>query len=119
MDTVTCVQFNPVDESHFISGCIDGIVRIWGISSERVEEWANVQDVVTAVSYQPNGRVRCHILAKFNTQRLSQTMFLLTFHLVLCSQGFVVGSLSGDCRFYKSSGAYLSRYIHTSMLTFL
>ncbi|XP_057768995.1 vegetative incompatibility protein HET-E-1-like [Salvia miltiorrhiza] len=71
---VTCVQFNPADESHFISGCIDGKVRIWGIPSKRVEEWANVQDLVTAVCYQPNGR------------------------------GFVVGSLSGNCRFYESSG---------------
>ncbi|KAG6394677.1 hypothetical protein SASPL_145266 [Salvia splendens] len=71
---VTCVQFNPVDESHFISGCIDEKVRIWGIPSKRVEEWANVQNLVTAVCYQPNGR------------------------------GFVVGSLSGNCRFYESSG---------------
>ncbi|KAH6784282.1 hypothetical protein C2S52_009241 [Perilla frutescens var. hirtella] len=71
---VTCVQFNPVDESHFISGCIDGKVRIWGLPSKRVEEWANVQDIVTAVCYQPNGR------------------------------GFVVGSLSGNCRFYESLG---------------
>ncbi|KAL1536469.1 POC1 centriolar protein A-like [Salvia divinorum] len=71
---VTCVQFNPVDESHFISGCIDGKVRIWGIPSKRVEEWVNVQDLVTAVCYQPNGR------------------------------GFVAGSLSGNCRFYESSG---------------
>lgn len=54
---VTCVQFNPADESHFISGCIDGKVRIWGIRSKRVEEWANVQDIVTAVCYQPNGKV--------------------------------------------------------------
>lgn len=88
MDTVTCVQFNPVDESHFISGCIDGKVRIWGISSERVEEWANVHDVVTAVSYKPNGRVRCHILAKFNTQQLSPTMFLLTFSSCIMFVGF-------------------------------
>lgn len=71
---VTCVQFNPADESHFISGCIDGKVRIWGIRSKRVEEWANVQDIVTAVCYQPNGK------------------------------GFVVGSLSGNCRFYESLG---------------
>lgn len=66
MNPVTCVQFNPADESHFISGCIDGKVRIWGIRSKRVEEWANVQDIVTAVCYQPNGKVRHNIDAKFD-----------------------------------------------------
>lgn len=55
---VTCVQFNPFDERYFISGSIDGIVRVWGIRSGRVHEWANVgYDIVTAVCYQPNGEV--------------------------------------------------------------
>ncbi|KAG8383786.1 hypothetical protein BUALT_Bualt04G0049900 [Buddleja alternifolia] len=71
---VTCVQFDPVDENYFISGSIDGKVRIWGITKRRVEDWANVTDIVTAVCYQPNGK------------------------------GFVVGSVSGTCRFYELSG---------------
>ncbi|KAI3451503.1 hypothetical protein Pfo_008168 [Paulownia fortunei] len=71
---VTGVQFNPVDENYFISGSIDGKVRIWGIPRKRVEDWANVRDIVTAVCYQPNGK------------------------------GFVVGSVSGTCRFYELSG---------------
>ncbi|KAK6125609.1 hypothetical protein DH2020_040653 [Rehmannia glutinosa] len=70
---VTCVQFNPVDENCFISGSIDGKVRIWGIPRRRVKDWANVHDIVTAVCYQPNGK------------------------------GFVVGSVSGNCRFYEIS----------------
>ena len=28
---VTCVQFNPMDEQYFISGSLDGKVRIWNI----------------------------------------------------------------------------------------
>ncbi|KAL0379196.1 UNVERIFIED_CONTAM: WD repeat-containing protein 44, partial [Sesamum radiatum] len=71
---VTCVQFNPLDENYFISGSIDGKVRIWGIPKRRVEDWANVRDIVTAVCYQPNAK------------------------------GFVVGSVSGTCRFYELSG---------------
>ncbi|XP_073141362.1 uncharacterized protein [Henckelia pumila] len=70
---VTCVQFNPVDESCFISGSIDGKVRIWGVHKKRVEDWANIRDLVTAVCYQPNGK------------------------------GFVVGSVSGTCRFFERS----------------
>ncbi|XP_075501471.1 uncharacterized protein LOC142539715 [Primulina tabacum] len=70
---VTCVQFNPVDETYFISGSIDGKVRIWGVHKKRVEDWANIRDLVTAVCYQPNG------------------------------EGFVVGSVSGTCRFFERS----------------
>ncbi|CAA3033677.1 WD repeat-containing 44 [Olea europaea subsp. europaea] len=76
-DYVTCVQFNPVDENYYISGSIDGKIRIWGVTETRVVDWANVQDVVTAICYQPNGN------------------------------GFVVGSLAGICRFYRSSGGEL------------
>ncbi|XP_073065463.1 uncharacterized protein [Primulina eburnea] len=74
---VTCVQFNPVDENYFISGSIDGKVRIWGVHKKRVEEWANIRDLVTAVCYQPNGK------------------------------GFVVGSVSGTCHFFERSEAEL------------
>nr|GFD58899.1 hypothetical protein [Tanacetum cinerariifolium] len=28
---VTCVEFNPVDDNYFISGSIDGKVRIWDV----------------------------------------------------------------------------------------
>jgi len=54
---VTCIQFNPVDENYFISGCIDGKVRIWGVHEERVVDWADVQDIISAISYQPDGKV--------------------------------------------------------------
>ncbi|TKY73855.1 WD repeat-containing protein [Spatholobus suberectus] len=73
---VTCIQFNPVDENYFISGSIDGKVRIWGIHEERVVDWADIRDVISAISYRPDG------------------------------EGFVVGSLTGTCRFYVISGKH-------------
>lgn len=57
MEPVTCIQFNPVDENYFISGSIDGKVRIWGVSEKRVVDWADVRDVITAICYQPDGNV--------------------------------------------------------------
>ncbi|CAJ1937863.1 unnamed protein product [Sphenostylis stenocarpa] len=75
-DYVTCIQFNPVDENCFISGSIDGKVRIWGIREERVIDWADIRDVISAISYQQDGK------------------------------GFVVGSVTGTCRFYVASGKY-------------
>ncbi|EXB41001.1 WD repeat-containing protein 44 [Morus notabilis] len=71
---VTCIHFNPVDDNYFISGSIDGKVRIWGLSEKRVVDWTEVRDVITAICYQPDGR------------------------------GFIVGSITGTCRSYKVSG---------------
>ncbi|XP_010500424.1 PREDICTED: uncharacterized WD repeat-containing protein C3H5.08c-like [Camelina sativa] len=71
---VTCVQFNPVNKNNFISGSIDGKARIWGLSEERVVVWTDVHDSISAISYQPNGN------------------------------GFVVGCITGTCRFYQISG---------------
>ncbi|XP_019462813.1 PREDICTED: WD repeat-containing protein 44-like [Lupinus angustifolius] len=75
-DYVTCVQFNPVDDKYFISGSIDGKVRIWGICEERVVDWADIRDVISAISYQHDGK------------------------------GFVVGSVTGACHVYVASGKY-------------
>ncbi|ONK57530.1 uncharacterized protein A4U43_C09F1440 [Asparagus officinalis] len=73
-DYVTCVQFNPVDDEYFITGSIDGKVRIWGVTENHVVNWADIRDIVTSVCYRPDG------------------------------EGFVVGSVTGNCRLYNYSG---------------
>lgn len=72
-DYVTCVQFNPCDETYFLSGCIDGKVRKWGVYERRVIDWAEIRDVITAICYQPDGK------------------------------GFIVGSVTGTCSFFDAS----------------
>ncbi|KAF2299314.1 hypothetical protein GH714_031471 [Hevea brasiliensis] len=74
---VTCVQFNPVDDNYFMSGSIDGKVRIWAIPSCQVVDWTDIKEMVTAVCYHPNG------------------------------QGGIVGSMGGNCRFYDMSDSHL------------
>lgn len=83
-DYVTCIHFNPVDDNYFISGSIDGKVRIWGLAEKRVVDWTDVRDVITAICYQPDG------------------------------QGFIVGSITGTCRSYKAlgDGLLLDAQIH-------
>ncbi|CAL5364862.1 unnamed protein product [Camellia sinensis] len=76
-DYVTCIQFNPVNENYFMSGSIDGKVRIWGVTERQVVDWADVRDVVTAICYHPDGK------------------------------GFIVGSVTGTCRFYGASDGNL------------
>ncbi|OEL24448.1 putative WD repeat-containing protein C3H5.08c [Dichanthelium oligosanthes] len=73
-DYVTCVQFNPIDERYFISGSLDGKVRIWDVLDRRVTDWADTWNIITALSYQPDGK------------------------------GFIVGTIAGACRFYNQSG---------------
>lgn len=67
---VTCVEFNPVNNNYFISGSIDGKIRIWEVSNCRVVDWADIRDIVTALSYYPDGKRA------------------------------IVGSMDGSCRFY-------------------
>lgn len=54
---MTSIQFNPVDDNYFISGSIDGKVRIWGIPDCQVVDWTDAKDIVTAVCYRPDGQV--------------------------------------------------------------
>ncbi|XVF22346.1 hypothetical protein REPUB_Repub12eG0164500 [Reevesia pubescens] len=70
---VTCVQFNPVDDDYFISGSIDGKVRIWAIPGCQVIDWTDMTDIVTAVCYRPDGK------------------------------GAIIGSMNGNCRFFDAS----------------
>ncbi|KAL6556982.1 hypothetical protein OROHE_006858 [Orobanche hederae] len=69
---VTCVEFNPVDNNHFISGSIDGKLRIWEVEGGRVVDWTDNREIVTAVCYCPDGK------------------------------GGIVGSMDGNCRFYDA-----------------
>lgn len=54
---VTCVQFNPVNENYFVSGSIDGKVRIWEVKEHRVVDWIDIRDIVTALCYRLDGKV--------------------------------------------------------------
>ncbi|CAN4117718.1 unnamed protein product [Withania somnifera] len=72
-DYVTCIQFNPVDDRYFISGSLDGKVRIWSIPERQVVDWNDLHEMVTAACYTPDG------------------------------QGALVGSYKGSCHWYNIS----------------
>lgn len=74
---VTCVQFQPTSDNYFISGSIDGMVRIWDVRRRLVVDWANTKEIVTAVCYRPDGK------------------------------GAVVGTITGNCRYYDTSENHL------------
>ncbi|KAI4366082.1 hypothetical protein MLD38_022005 [Melastoma candidum] len=72
-DYVTCIQFNPVEDKFFISGSLDGKVRIWSVPDGQVVDWSDFNEMVTAACYKPDGR------------------------------GALVGSYKGTCRLYDTS----------------
>ncbi|KAH9719017.1 hypothetical protein KPL70_005665 [Citrus sinensis] len=67
---VTSVAFNPVDDNYFISGSIDGKVRIWEVRRCQVVDYTDIREIVSAVCYCPDGK------------------------------GGIVGTMTGNCRFY-------------------
>uniref|UniRef100_A0ACD5WQY6 Uncharacterized protein n=1 Tax=Avena sativa TaxID=4498 RepID=A0ACD5WQY6_AVESA len=74
---VTCVHFHPTSDNYFISGCLDGLVRIWDVRKCLVVDWANSKEIVTAVCYRPDGK------------------------------GAVAGTITGNCRYYDTSDNHL------------
>ncbi|KAI4311405.1 hypothetical protein MLD38_036307 [Melastoma candidum] len=76
---VTCIQFNPIDDDYFISGSIDGKARVWRVSTQRVVDWADVRDAISAIGYRPHGK------------------------------GFAVGTITGTCHFYETTGMQMQR----------
>ncbi|KAL9263273.1 WD repeat-containing protein [Drosera capensis] len=71
--SLTCIQFNPVDDRYYISGSLDAKARIWSIPDRQVVDWNDLHEMVTAASYTPDG------------------------------QGALVGTYKGSCRQYNTS----------------
>ncbi|XVF76630.1 hypothetical protein PTKIN_Ptkin13bG0281700 [Pterospermum kingtungense] len=77
-DYVTCINFNPVDEDHFISGSLDAKIRIWNIPARKVVDWTDLHEMVTAACYTPDG------------------------------QGALIGTHNGSCRTYNTEDGKLT-----------
>ncbi|KQJ89109.1 hypothetical protein BRADI_4g23520v3 [Brachypodium distachyon] len=84
-DYVTSIQFNPADDGYFISGSLDCRVRIWSVAERQVVDWSDLNDMVTAACYTPDG------------------------------QAAIVGSHKGFCRFYKTRDCKLNQEAQIDM----
>lgn len=70
---MTAIDFHPSDDKLFISGSIDGKIRMWNVPDQRVMSWQDVHEMVTAVGYSRS------------------------------AQRAVVGTMRGKCRFYAAA----------------
>ncbi|CAN0300599.1 unnamed protein product, partial [Hapterophycus canaliculatus] len=56
-ETVTSVDFHPMLEHCFLSGCFDKKIRVWNIRDGRVQEWQQAPDMVTAAKFSLDGQM--------------------------------------------------------------
>ncbi|XP_074658435.1 WD repeat-containing protein 44-like isoform X2 [Tubulanus polymorphus] len=59
IDFVTAIAFHPRDERYFLSGSLDGKLRLWNIPDKKVELWNEISGTVkliTAANFCMNGK---------------------------------------------------------------
>ena len=55
-DFVTSIKFNPVNDKFFISGSLDGKLRMWNIPDLKVVDWVDIGEMVTSCTFSSCGR---------------------------------------------------------------
>ncbi|RDW63001.1 uncharacterized protein DSM5745_10112 [Aspergillus mulundensis] len=55
-DFVTSIQFHPRDDRFFLAGSLDMKLRLWSIPDKSVAFNVTVPDMITSVSFTPDGR---------------------------------------------------------------
>jgi len=90
--TVTCIQFNPVDDRYFISGSLDAKVRIWSIPDRQVVDWTDLHEMVTAACYTPDGQVGLRLTCIFlNAQKYNFMFNAVKLFGAGCTGWFIQG----------------------------
>jgi len=56
-EAVTCVDFDPNNDSSFVCGSVDKILRVWGIKEGRVQHWEKLTGVITAVVFDSESKM--------------------------------------------------------------
>uniref|UniRef100_A0A7E4ZYC5 WD repeat-containing protein 44 n=1 Tax=Panagrellus redivivus TaxID=6233 RepID=A0A7E4ZYC5_PANRE len=83
MDFVTCIAFMPKDDRYFISGSMDGKIRLWHIPEKKVALWNEVEQVkfITAITFVKNGKFV--VVGTYNGRCFFYTTDQLKYHTVI------------------------------------
>lgn len=58
-DFVTSAVFHPRDDRFFLSGSLDGKLRLWNISAKKVQSSQEVPGLITACAFTESGNMAC------------------------------------------------------------
>lgn len=81
-DIIPSIQFHPRDDRFFLAGSLDSKLRLWSIPDKSVAYWSQVPDMITSVSFTPDGKTS------------------------------IAGTLTGLCLFYETEGLKYQTQIH-------
>jgi len=81
-DFVPSIQFHPTDDRFFLAGSLDAKLRLWSIPDKTVAYTTTVPDMITAVSFTPDGKTS------------------------------IAGTLGGLCMFYDTEGLQWQAQLH-------
>ncbi len=56
---IPSIDFHPTDDRFFVTGGLDGKLRLWNITARRVQSLTDVPGVITAVAFSSTGSVVC------------------------------------------------------------
>lgn len=56
---VSSIDFHPTDDRFFITGGLDGKLRLWNIAARRMQSIIDVPGIITAVAFSSSGQVVC------------------------------------------------------------
>ena len=70
-DFVTAIDFHPLNDKYFLSGSLDGKLRLWSIPDHHVADWVDIGEMVTAAAFNSDGSTctagsykgKCHFYA--------------------------------------------------------
>lgn len=79
---MSAISFHPIDDRYFVSGCLDGKLRLWNISDKKIISWNDLKNqnkqnynFITAISFCQGGKTvavgtfdgRCYL---YHTEQL-------------------------------------------------
>uniref|UniRef100_A0A915Q5W5 WD repeat-containing protein 44 n=1 Tax=Setaria digitata TaxID=48799 RepID=A0A915Q5W5_9BILA len=107
MDFVTCIAFMPKDDRYFLSGSLDGKLRLWHIPDKKVALWNEVEQVkfITAIAFAKNGKFA--VVGTYDGRCFFYTTDQLKYHTVIDVTGLAV---HGDKLLVTSNDSRIRMY---------
>jgi hypothetical protein len=106
-DFVTSAVFHPQDDRFFLSGSLDGKLRLWNISAKKVQCSQEVPGLITACAFTESGNTAC--VGTFAGHALFYQTDGLTY-----SSSIAVRSPSGKCAKGGRKITSIEPIVHTS-----